>query len=832
MKPDALAPDPSADRRSHLRERPPEHSILLSARDEGAYLRRTVDDLLRHSDDFEIVIVDDASSDGSAGFLALHEYRDLPIFLVTNEERRGLIQSRARAADLARGRALVFIDAHSAVEPDWLSKLGRALASIEGKGIVVPRIHGLDPDGWKIRSDEPAITGASVSNPWLDFGWTDAREVGGRLLTCTIVGCVWMMTRQWYRHIGELDRGMVLWGGENIDLPLRTWIAGGWCIVEPEVAVGHLFKENTGNPTGGPSLIRNKIRLAHTVFSASTYERVLGKLAELDDFDEARRRVEEDGEGLAHLAERMAEVRIRSDRWLIETFDLPLFESKAYHEGPANPRTRRRGPPRPRVAVLVPFPQAAAWGAAAVDGILERTAYGNFEVLLASAGAEAGTSAGADGDPGGGRAGDPSGDPAGDPSGGTGEHAARILRTKRVEGHMRLRCVSLSDPATWSRLVNVGVAAAQAEFVVVLGAPVALADEHWLEELLLLAERHPRLLLAAPRLRPDAGEEASDAPPFEGPYQALACPEALVFLQKAAFEAVGGLDPRLEDPRSAVFDLALNGWLSGHEVWRHPGVEARLLGGVEAGAPEAPLFRIALALKYFGDPARREAAREALKAHRLTTVAQVTHLEACRREFLKRARFDEDWLFCKLGIEETESMEPTPNADCASAKRHAPKSEQAARAEGATSARRVPEVERTVRTELEVRATIPEDAAAFAGALTTVRRKGGRILAHLSYRLTEGRALLLVCESPEEAALALAEAGHETETETAVVVRMEDRPGALEHLIRTLHAARIGVAYCYSASDGGTLVAVFGTDESSRAEDVLRGYLQLEESGG
>jgi glycosyltransferase involved in cell wall biosynthesis len=190
--------------------------------------------------DVEIVVVDDASSDGSAELLKTPAYAAKPIRVVRNEVRRGLIFSRARAADLAGGRYLVFLDAHCTVDSGWLEAMAAELAAVGDRGLVVPLIYGLEPADWTLDLEKGATDGCTISNPFLDFAWTAPEEIDGRLATCTMGGGAWMCCREWYRLLGGLDRGMVHWGGENIDFPLRTWLAGGACVVAPSARIGEI----------------------------------------------------------------------------------------------------------------------------------------------------------------------------------------------------------------------------------------------------------------------------------------------------------------------------------------------------------------------------------------------------------------------------------------------------------------------------------------------------------------------------------------------------------------------------------------------------------------
>ena len=37
-----------------------------------------------------------------------------------------------------------------------------------------------------------------------------------------MVGCAFAIRRDYFFHIGGFDEGMDIWGGENIELPLRV----------------------------------------------------------------------------------------------------------------------------------------------------------------------------------------------------------------------------------------------------------------------------------------------------------------------------------------------------------------------------------------------------------------------------------------------------------------------------------------------------------------------------------------------------------------------------------------------------------------------------------
>jgi len=241
----------------------PKYSILLASRNEGSSLRKTVESICANSPS--------RTSSNSSLSMMPPAMTVVPFSRNRNSvdcrshrpERRarGLIFSRARAAALAAGQYLIFLDAHCAVAPNWLAALEAALESIDGQALrFPPSMSSVRVLGHRLRQSGGGRL--FLGTPFLDFCWAEPFEVEGKLCTCTMGGGAWMCARAWYEQLGGLDRGMRYWGGENVDFPLRTWVAGGYCLVAPASAIGHYFKENPANPTSGPTITYNKIRAA------------------------------------------------------------------------------------------------------------------------------------------------------------------------------------------------------------------------------------------------------------------------------------------------------------------------------------------------------------------------------------------------------------------------------------------------------------------------------------------------------------------------------------------------------------------------------------------
>lgn len=626
----------------------PEFSVLLCARNEGERLHRTAADVLRHAGagSLEIVVVDDASDDASASSLPARLPGGHPIACVRNESRRGLIASRARAASLARGRYLAFLDAHCAVSPGWLERLAAQLRAIDDRGLAVPLLHRLEKETWTIDVASGGWGACTITSPFLDFFWTEPVRIEGLACAPTISGGAWMCPREWYIRLGGLDEGMLFWGGENIDFPLRTWLAGGRCVVAEDVRVGHLYNDVRLGLMGAEDFVYNKIRAAHNVFGGEVFTRILEAFVYLDGFREALGRIHAERETLAILKDRFESARQRSDRWLIDAFRLPVLEDPLFHIIPRRPRDADTPLHRPDVTLVLDAKGISGEIAPLLASILDGTSYGNYEILVVSEGPEP-------------------------PS------AERDLQRMSP----RVRMARISPPTSRVARANLAAGASAAEFLVLLSPDGRLRDPRWLEKLILLGERRPRLLLAFPRTRwisPESIEEeafdvewAWEAPGFESvrrgspafdvPYQALSSPDTLLFLRREPFLSLGGLDPTVGGDELPLLDLAIRGWIVGREVFCHPGVRFDRIGGSPGRAEEVSAAgalarrqyaQMLPAEKAFRSARRREACRERSPLAAAILHSRARHVESARRQLLERARFDDDWLFSKFRIED------------------------------------------------------------------------------------------------------------------------------------------------------------------------------------
>ena len=115
----------------------PEISIIVPVYNAADFYERCFGSILRQEfRDFEVIMVDDCSTDGSAELLRRFWPEEAPpLRILRNEQNMGPSLSRNRGIEAARGKYLGFIDHDDAVAPAYLRKL-HDLAEREGADYV------------------------------------------------------------------------------------------------------------------------------------------------------------------------------------------------------------------------------------------------------------------------------------------------------------------------------------------------------------------------------------------------------------------------------------------------------------------------------------------------------------------------------------------------------------------------------------------------------------------------------------------------------------------------------------------------------------------------
>ena len=117
---------------------PPSVSVLMTAFNRERYIAAAIESVLAQTyTDFELVIVDDRSTDGTLALARSYEAQDARVRVVANERNLGDYPNRNRAAALARGRYLKYHDSDDIMYPHCLETMVSSLERYPEAGFAL-----------------------------------------------------------------------------------------------------------------------------------------------------------------------------------------------------------------------------------------------------------------------------------------------------------------------------------------------------------------------------------------------------------------------------------------------------------------------------------------------------------------------------------------------------------------------------------------------------------------------------------------------------------------------------------------------------------------------
>ena len=293
-------------KRSGVRSRRPKISVVIIARNEAGWLAETVHGFRSTLPaGSEIIVVDDGSTDGGAGFLKRN--RKLARLIRTP----GLGEARARNLGVryATGDIVVGADAHLRLPGGWWNSVVELLDD-PAVGAVSPAISDLTRPrncGYGLE-----LSDAALNSQWLYKEKDSPYEVP------ILPGGFMAMRRETYLAAGGFDEGMPQLGSIDLEFSLRLWLLGFPLWVIPAVVVAHRFKAKRSSKKLAAILVHNVLRIAYVHFEQPRITRVINELRDYDGFAAAiAMTVDSD------VPARRCEIRsrrVRDAEWYFEKF--------------------------------------------------------------------------------------------------------------------------------------------------------------------------------------------------------------------------------------------------------------------------------------------------------------------------------------------------------------------------------------------------------------------------------------------------------------------------------------------------------------------------------
>lgn len=210
-------------------------SIVVLTYNQLPVTRLCVESVFRHTRDFELVVVDNGSSDGTVEYLRTLEAQHANVKILLNPSNRGFAGGCNQGIAVARGRDVVLLNNDTVVSEGWLEGMLSA-AEASGAGLVGPRTNRINGPQQvdDVPYDERTLAGfEEFAQAWRKQHRAEVAEIHRLMGFCLLI------RREVIERIGGLDSGFGKGNLEDDDYCLRAALAGFRVIVANEVFIHH-----------------------------------------------------------------------------------------------------------------------------------------------------------------------------------------------------------------------------------------------------------------------------------------------------------------------------------------------------------------------------------------------------------------------------------------------------------------------------------------------------------------------------------------------------------------------------------------------------------------
>jgi glycosyltransferase involved in cell wall biosynthesis len=295
-------------------------TIIMPFLNEELEPQRTIDSIYEtaHPKRFQIIAIDDCSKNPPE----IRERRE--ITYIKNNKRIGVDACRQMGADLAKTSCLFIMDAHMRFTRGWLSCIINDIYS-EPNTLWCTTCMGLGYGNMDINRSRDYYRGADIvlhnkENEILEPKWRNIHGNGSYEIPC-VLGANYGVSAQWFKHIHGLQ-GLQMWGGSEMFMSLKTWMAGGTCKINTDIKIGHKFRDTAPYSTNIWNMIYNKIFMCKTILSEDIGEYLIRQIPRNVNYRRAEKEIQKRIEYISQEREYYQGIFNRNlksicDKWLI-----------------------------------------------------------------------------------------------------------------------------------------------------------------------------------------------------------------------------------------------------------------------------------------------------------------------------------------------------------------------------------------------------------------------------------------------------------------------------------------------------------------------------------
>ncbi|WP_244898217.1 glycosyltransferase family 2 protein [Paenibacillus xylanexedens] len=206
-------------------------SIIIPTYNQREYVLKCVSSIEKHTPaPFEIIVVDNASKDGTAEAMLR---KGGMVRVAALDKNRGFAGGVNHGLMMARGRHIIVLNNDTLVTPGWLDNMMTCLASDPKIGVVGPVTNYIGGD------QQIQVPYREVEEMWSFAATHNRPDADKHRITDRLVGFCWLFSRELLERVGYLDEGYAVGNFEDDDWIIRVKLAGYQLAVAGDAFIHH-----------------------------------------------------------------------------------------------------------------------------------------------------------------------------------------------------------------------------------------------------------------------------------------------------------------------------------------------------------------------------------------------------------------------------------------------------------------------------------------------------------------------------------------------------------------------------------------------------------------
>lgn len=215
----------------------PTVSVIIANKNGEKFLKRCLDSILLEIGNYEVVVVDDGSTDGSVNLLNKYFGKNRRVIFVNLGKNLGASRARNVGVEKSGGKYLMFLDTDTKIKQGWYEETVKFFEENRKVGAAQVKLLTMNTKKYDYAGDLMGSFGFLIERARgaADMGQFDEKTI---IFSGKSAGMI--MRRNVFEKLGGFDEDYQIFL-EDTDLFWRTWLAGYQVLFMPTIVVWHAY---------------------------------------------------------------------------------------------------------------------------------------------------------------------------------------------------------------------------------------------------------------------------------------------------------------------------------------------------------------------------------------------------------------------------------------------------------------------------------------------------------------------------------------------------------------------------------------------------------------